>query len=129
MKFTTASLLALVPTIALAQRPANTSICDYYTNALFGNNTGASQYMLLTALVNTGVIGNWTANAANVKVNGILAPGMYNGVHVNLLPYFDGSLKSTNRSGVATSVNFLDGGGAAPLMMGMPSNDPNSNQQ
>lgn len=41
----------------LAQRPANTSICDYYTTALLKDNTAANQYTLLTLLVNTAVIG------------------------------------------------------------------------
>lgn len=64
-----------------------------------------------------------------IKVPGILAPGMYNGTEVNLLPYFDGTLASTNRGGSAVAVNFLDGGGAAPLMMNKPANSESSNQQ
>jgi hypothetical protein len=64
-----------------------------------------------------------------VKVPGILAPGMYNGTAVNLLPYFDGTLASSNRGGnEGQSVNFLDGGGAAPLMKSMPANDQTSKQ-
>lgn len=51
-----------------------------------------------------------------MSVPGILAPGVYNGEAVNLLPYFDGSLKSTNRNGTAVALNFLDGGGAAPII-------------
>ncbi len=43
-----------------AQRPSNTSICDYYTTALLKNNTAANQLGLLTVLVNTVVIGNCT---------------------------------------------------------------------
>jgi hypothetical protein len=41
-----------------AQRPANTSICDYYTTALLKNNTAANQYTVLTLVVNTAVVGN-----------------------------------------------------------------------
>lgn len=128
MKFQVASLFALLPVLATAQRPSNTSICDYYSMALFGSTNATSEYNLLVALVNRVVIGNTTNTTTNVKVPGILAPGMYNGTMVNLLPYFDGSLKSTNRSGVATSVNFLDDGGAVPLTMGMPANGTSSNQ-
>jgi hypothetical protein len=54
---------------------------------------------------------------------------MYNGTAVDLTPYFDGGFASSNaggNSGVPT--NFLDGGGAAPLMKSMPSNDTTSNQ-
>jgi len=96
------------------------SICDKYTTALLKNNTAANQYTLLTLLVNTAGLGNFTGPGTSnptlpgsmVKVPGILAPGVYNGEAVNLVPYFDGSLKSTNRNGKAVSMNFLDGGGA-----------------
>lgn len=43
---------------AVAQRPSNTSICDYYTTALLMNNTAENQLLLLTLVVNTAVIGN-----------------------------------------------------------------------
>lgn len=42
----------------LAQRPNDTSICDYYTTALLKNNTAANQYTVLNLVVNTVVIGN-----------------------------------------------------------------------
>jgi hypothetical protein len=64
-----------------------------------------------------------------VSVPGILAPGTVNGTKVNLAPYFSGALASSNRGGsMGVSVNFLDGGGAAPLMKNMPANDKTSNQ-
>ena len=64
-----------------------------------------------------------------VKVPGILAPGTINGTEVNLLPYFDGGLASSNRGGSSgVAVNFLDDGGAVPLMMNMPANGTTSNQ-
>ena len=54
---------------------------------------------------------------------------MFNGAMVNLAPYFNGMLESSNRGGMAgVSVNFLDGGGAEPLKMNKPANDMNSNQ-
>ncbi|CAG8976396.1 hypothetical protein HYALB_00012543 [Hymenoscyphus albidus] len=112
-----------------AQRPSNTSICDFYTTALLKNNTAANQRTLLTLLVNTAVIGNYTQPNVGVSVPGILAAGTYNGTAVNLLPYFNGGLASTNRGGnVGQAVNFLDGGGAAPLRSNMPANDQSSNQ-
>lgn len=58
MRFSRTALIFAAIASAVAQRPANTSICDYYTAALFKNNTAANQYALLTALVNTVVIGN-----------------------------------------------------------------------
>ncbi|KAH6692224.1 hypothetical protein F5X68DRAFT_250410 [Plectosphaerella plurivora] len=114
---------------ALAQRPDNTSICDFYTTALLKNNTGENQYTLLTLLVNTVVIGNYSEVNTGVKVPGILAEGEFDGTKVNLLPYFNGDLKSTNRGGnVGVSVNFLDSGGAEPLMNNKPANDEKSQQ-
>ena len=118
---------------AFAQRPGNVSICDYYTTALFQENSGESQYKLLVSLVNTAVIGSYNnshaAKAADVKVPGILAPGEFNGTKVNLLPYFNGGLKSTNRGGSAgVAVNFLDGGGATPLMDSKPAIQEDSAQ-
>ncbi|KAI0478463.1 hypothetical protein GGR56DRAFT_323139 [Xylariaceae sp. FL0804] len=114
---------------AAAQRPSDTPICDYYTTALLKNNTAANQYTLLTLVVNTVVIGNYTMPNVGVTVPGILAKGQYNGTDVNLLPYFDGSLASSNRGGdKGVAVNFLDDGGAEPLMKNMPSNSEGSSQ-
>ncbi|KAH6633849.1 hypothetical protein B0J18DRAFT_470595 [Chaetomium sp. MPI-SDFR-AT-0129] len=112
-----------------AQRPKDTPICDYYTTALFKNNTAENQYTLLTALVNTVVIGNYTQPNVGVSVPGILAKGTFDGTEVNLLPYFDGTHKSTNRGGnQGVSVNFLDGGGAEPLKKNKPADDEKSHQ-
>jgi hypothetical protein len=114
---------------ALAQRPADTSICDYYAKALLGENNATTQVALLILVVNTAVIGNYSEVNVGIKVPGILAPGMYNGTQVNLLPFFSGSLASTNNGGSAGEVqNFLDDGGAAPLRMNMAANGTNSNQ-
>jgi hypothetical protein len=57
MFFRTLAVAAAVGS-AVAQRPSNTSICDYYTTALLTNNTAANQKTLLTLVVNTAVIGN-----------------------------------------------------------------------
>jgi len=48
-----------------AQRPSNTSICDYYTTALLTNNTAENQLTLLTLLVNTAVIGNCKSSSSS----------------------------------------------------------------
>jgi hypothetical protein len=114
---------------ALGQRPANMSICDYYTTALMKENNATNQLALLILIVNTAVIGNYSNVNVSVKVPGILAPGMYNGMQVNLLPYFSGGLASTNNGGSAGVVqNFLDGGGAVPLTENMAANGMNSSQ-
>lgn len=110
-------------------RPKNTSICDYYAAAALGQSNSSTQYTLLTLLVNTALVGNYS-NSSTSHVPGILASNAtINGTSVNLLPYFDGTLASSNRGGkVGKSINFLDDGGAAPLKENKPSNSPNSNQ-
>ncbi|PBP19542.1 hypothetical protein BUE80_DR009767 [Diplocarpon rosae] len=107
----------------------NLSFCDKYTTALFMNNTAENQLKLLTAVVNTAVIGNYSESKTGTAVAGILAPGMVNGTAVNLLPYFNGGFASSNRGGsTGVSINFLDDGGAVPLTMGMAANGTSSNQ-
>jgi hypothetical protein len=118
MFFKALTVAAAAVSTVYAQRPSNMSICDYYTTGLLTNNTAENQLTVLTLIVNTAVIGNYTPKLnKGVLVPGILTPGEYNGTAVNLAPYFDGGLASTNTGGSAgMSVNFLDGGGAAPLM-------------
>ncbi|KAI1077258.1 hypothetical protein F5B20DRAFT_583502 [Whalleya microplaca] len=128
MHFSRAALLAAA-TATNAQRPTDTPICDYYTTALLKNNTADNQATLLTLIVNTVVIGNYTTPNVGVQVPGILAPGQYMGEDVNLLPYFNGGLASSNRGGSSgVSVNFLDDGGAEPLMNNKPANTNSSKQ-
>jgi hypothetical protein len=43
---------------ALAQRPTDTPICDYYAATILGNKTETSQGLLITLLINTVVLGN-----------------------------------------------------------------------
>lgn len=77
---------------AFAQRPANVSVCDYYTTILLKNNTAENQLTHMTLLVNTVVIGNYTKPTVenvtwpDVKVPGILANGTVDGKNVSLLP-------------------------------------------
>jgi len=121
---------ALAATQAAAQRPTTESICDYYTTALLKDNNATNQETIVTLVVNTAVIGNFTPNKFNISVTGILAANQtYNGTAVNLAQYFDGTLASSNRGGSAgVSVNFLDDGGAEPLTKGKPANGASSNQ-
>jgi hypothetical protein len=57
-------------------RPPDVSICDYYTKALLTKDSETNQELLLTLLVNTVVIGNYTQPNYNY-VPGILTPGTY----------------------------------------------------
>ncbi|KAM3439294.1 hypothetical protein MY4824_002823 [Beauveria thailandica] len=127
MRFSTIAVAAAA-TAVNAQRPMDMPICDYYTTALLKNNTAENQATLLTLLVNTVVIGNYTMPNVGVSVPGILKEGEVDGTKVNLAPYFNGGLASSNRNNKASCVNFLDGGGAEPLMKNMPANNDKSNQ-
>jgi hypothetical protein len=60
-----------------AARPDTVSICNYYTLALFKNNTADNQYQLLVALVNRVVIGNFSETTTGISVPGILANGTF----------------------------------------------------
>ncbi|PWN24262.1 hypothetical protein BCV69DRAFT_310091 [Microstroma glucosiphilum] len=127
------SLISNLPNGVSAQQKtsgaaANMSLCDKYSTALFKSVNATAQSTLLTALVNTVVIGSYSPLGDKLKVPGILANGTFNDQPVSLLKYFDGSLKSTNVRGVAQSVNFLDGGGAEPLKNNKPANDTTSAQ-
>ncbi|KAI0019794.1 hypothetical protein F4780DRAFT_405044 [Xylariomycetidae sp. FL0641] len=129
MRFSNTLAVAAAASTASAQRPSDTPICDYYTKALLKENTAENQATLLTLVVNTVVIGNYTMPNVGIKVPGILAPGEYNGEKVNLLPYFNGELASSNRGGDSgVAVNFLDGGGAEPLMMNKPADNDSCQQ-
>ncbi|KAI0404254.1 hypothetical protein F4802DRAFT_615842 [Xylaria palmicola] len=129
MRFLKATAFALAANAVQAQRPEDTSICDYYTTALLKDNTAENQATLLTLVVNTVVIGNYTQPNVGISVPGILAPGQYNGTDVNLLPYFTGELASSNRGGDhGESINFLDDGGAEPLKNNKPANTESSSQ-
>ena len=114
--------------LVAAQRPSSTPICDYYTTALLKENNATNQMKLVTLVVNTAVIGNYTMPNVGIKVDGILAKGKYNDTEVNLAPYFSGALVSTNRDGKRTIVNFLDDGGADPLKDNKPAKGTASNQ-
>ncbi|KAI8893241.1 hypothetical protein BC833DRAFT_307538, partial [Globomyces pollinis-pini] len=48
------------PPPAGATRPESTSMCDFYTQAVFGQNNEANQLKLLTTVVNRVVGGNFT---------------------------------------------------------------------
>ncbi|KAK4617444.1 hypothetical protein CLAFUW4_11822 [Fulvia fulva] len=128
MKASTVAASLAAATGAVAQRPMDMSICDYYTTALLKENNATNQETLLTLVVNTAVIGNYTMPNVGIKVPGILANGTGEYEGVSLLPYFSGGLVSTNAGGMPKAVNFLDDGGAAPLMMNKPANGTNSAQ-
>jgi hypothetical protein len=122
-------LLAIVGS-AFAQRPSTTPICDYYSKSILGTNTASSQSLLITLLINTVVLGNYTTPNIGISVHGIASPIVYNGKYINLLSYFDGSLNSTNTGGTSGAYKpLLDDGAATALAMNMSSNGNNASTQ
>lgn len=121
--------LALTPS-AMADRPENTTICDYYTPLITGKaNSPASQQELMLLITHTFILGNYTQPNVGVPVAGVAAPGKFMGHDVYMLPYFVGGYASTNLGGQHGVVkNFLDDGGAVPLAMNQPANGTHSNQ-
>jgi hypothetical protein len=91
------------PDDAPTQPPAGDTICVKYTIALFGDDTAENEQSLITAVVNLAVLGN-----ATLAVPGILAN------EGGLARYFNGEGNTTNRGGVAVTVNFLDGAADLP---------------
>jgi len=123
MKFLTFALLCL-PLLAGAQRPSNTSICDFYSSTLLGSNAAKSQALLITLLVNTFVVGKYTTPNVGLPCTGFAAPAVFEGHDVALLPYFTGTYNSTNEGGESGvgGVLFLDDGCATPLQKNTSSN-------
>ncbi|KAB8291776.1 hypothetical protein EYC80_006571 [Monilinia laxa] len=110
-------------------REREVSSCDYYTTLQFKENTAANQLKLLTLLVNTALAGNLpTSPPTRFNITGILRHGTYDGIEVNLRPYFNGGLISTNRGNKATSVDFLDGGDVFTIRENKPANSMSTNQ-
>lgn len=121
MKLSDLSVLLLI-SFVLAQRPSNTTICDYYSSSILGASTAANQKLLMTLLINTVVLGNYTTPNTGISVHGFASPAVYNGTKIALLPYFTPELLSTNKGGdVGVGVAFLDDGGAVPLQHNMSS--------
>jgi len=125
MRYLTPFLFSLLHCLSpiFAQRHQNTSICDYYTPSILGSNTASNQALLITLLVNTFVIGNYTTPNTGVLVPGFASPVVYNGTDLMLINYFTGALNSTNLGGDSgVSKLFLDDGGPGPVAKNMSSN-------
>ena len=106
--------------LSLAQRPSNASTCDYYAQAIYGANNSQTQYELVQHIVTLAFAGappNSNGNAS--AVTGILNPGvfLYQGANitVDLQPWFNGSIDSTNLNNQAVGIDWLDDGGLDPL--------------
>ncbi|KAI0868686.1 hypothetical protein GGS24DRAFT_199314 [Hypoxylon argillaceum] len=110
------AVLLLVVGMGIAQRPSTASICDYYAMERYGANSSDSQFRLMEHIVALAFGGGVTLPDASDDSTGILNPGSFNGLAVNLRPWFDGSKATTNLNNQAVGIDWLDDGAQQPLM-------------
>ena len=115
------SLSAIVLCFGLAfaqtttQRPSNATICDFYALQRYGENTTASQGKLMQSVVSLAFAGRGKLPGVNREITGILNRGTFDNEPVFLLPWFNGSIDSTNLNNQAVGIDWLDAGGTEPL--------------
>lgn len=112
--------------------PTKLSICNTYTSLILGSSNPSNQHLLMTLFVNTALVGNYTTPNTGVAVNGIMWPGAWKGEPVDLMPWFNGDLASSNPCpddcGQGVSVNWLDSGGPEALRRNLTSFEGGTNQ-
>ena len=91
----------------LAQRPSTISICDYYTQVEYGSATEENQFKLVQGIVALAFAGPKSIPSKKVpkELTGILNPGVQGGQRVDLLPFFNGTLASTNLNNQPVGIN------------------------
>ena len=116
-------LITILIANVVAQRPGGVSICDYYAEQLYGANRSDTQLRLVQTIVAAAFGGGSSLPGASSLLTGILNPGtytptsgLYQAINVDLRPWFNGSLQSTNLNNQGVGVNWLDGGGLEPLL-------------
>ncbi len=108
-------VLALLLGVSQAQRPTNSSICDYYAQVRYGVNNSDTQFQLVQGIVTLAFGGGFNLSNISSDITGILNPGNFSGTPVDLRPWFNGSLASTNLNNQPVGLNWLDGGGLDPI--------------
>lgn len=110
-------VLVLFISACQAQRSAtNLTTCDYYAQQLYGQNNNVTQYRLIQHIVSL-AFGGGGFSGSNVSsdLTGILYPGSLSGVSVDLRPWFNGTIDSTNLYNQPVGINWLDDGETQPL--------------
>ncbi|KAJ3486397.1 hypothetical protein NLG97_g6624 [Lecanicillium saksenae] len=115
VSMTATLLLALVAQPAAAERQDGTSICDYYAQKQYGENSMTTQLKLMSSIVAFAYAGGDKMKGADGNATGIFRSGMIGSDVVVLRGYFDGSMKTSNFNDEPAAVNWLDGGGVEPL--------------
>jgi hypothetical protein len=98
-----------------AQRPTNATVCDFYAQARYGANTSETQLKFIQNIVCLAFEGGSKLNNVSSEITGILRPGKFNGINIDLQQYFNGSRASTNVNNAPIGINWLDQGGTTPL--------------
>ena len=101
--------------LVVAQRPSNTSTCDYYAGLRYGVSNNDTQFQLIQDIVSLAFGGGFNFSDVPSEITGILNPGTLEGLPVDLQPWFNGSIPSTNLNNQAVAINWLDDGGLNPL--------------
>ena len=108
-------VLALLFGLGAAQRPQNASLCDYYAQLNYGKNTTDTQFQLVQSIVALAFGGSFNLSNVSNEITGILNPGTFNDLSVDLRQWFNGSIASTNLNNQAIGINWLDSGRLDPL--------------
>ena len=99
----------------IAQRPSNASVCDYYAETRYGTNSSDSQHKLVQNIICLAFEGGTNLTNVSSELTGILRPGKFGGVDINLISWFNGSRATTNVNNAPIGINWLDQGGPGPL--------------
>ena len=115
------AVIVLLVANVVAQRPEGVSICDYYAEKLYGANSSDTQLRLVQNIVALAFGGGSNLSNVSSDLTGILNPGTFSSgtfqdLSVDLRPWFNGSIQSTNLNNQGVGVNWLDGGGINPLL-------------
>ena len=109
-------VVVLLFAVSLAQRPSNASTCDYYAQNLYGASNSQTQNQLVQHIVALAFGGAPLSNTnISSDITGILNPGTFQDLNVDLAPWFNGVIDSTNLNDQAVGINWLDDGGLDPL--------------
>ena len=119
------AVVLLLLGVSSAQRPSNATICDYYAVVNYGSNSTATQLKLMQSILALAFGGAGPLSNVNSSITGIFNPGNFIGTPVDLQPWFNGVKDSTNLNNQAVGVDWLDGGGTAPLYAFLAGSTPN----
>ncbi|EHK27441.1 uncharacterized protein TRIVIDRAFT_34285 [Trichoderma virens Gv29-8] len=111
-----AVLLLAIGRESFAQRTGNESICDYYATQRYGANNVTTQLLLIQSIVTLAYAGSSGLPNPIDDNTGIFNNGNFEGIHVYLRPWFDGSKATTNLNNQPVGIDWLDGGATGPLM-------------